>query len=98
MDAWCSPRWGLELTIRKINSRTSLDVGLLPTRVLAREISFQYKRNPARCQRTTVSGVTMRRECLPSRPKSPNDDPEELIEEADARARMSTLQNGELLA
>src|SRR6266481_762717 len=28
-----------------------------------REISFQYKRNPALCQRTTVSGVTTMRDC-----------------------------------
>jgi hypothetical protein len=27
------------------------------------EISFQYKRNPALCQRTTVSGVTTMRDC-----------------------------------
>ena len=51
---------GFWATIRKINSSTSLGVVLLPTRVLALEISLQYKRNPARCQRTTVSGVTSR--------------------------------------
>jgi hypothetical protein len=59
-----APQVGFSATIRKINSRTSFGVGLLPTRVLAFEISFQYKRNPARCQRTTVSGVTMMRDCL----------------------------------
>ena len=59
-----APQVGFSLTIRKIDSRTSFDVGLLPTRVLALEISLQYTRNPARCQRTTVSGVTMVRECL----------------------------------
>ena len=34
---------------------------------------------------------------LPSRPDPPSDYPEELIEEVKARARMSTLQHGELL-
>ena len=53
-----APQVGFSATIRKINSLTSLDVGLLPTGVLAREISRQYKRKPARCHRTTVSGVT----------------------------------------
>jgi hypothetical protein len=38
------------------------DVGLLPKRVLAFEINIQYTRNPARCQRTTISGVTLMRE------------------------------------
>jgi cytosine/adenosine deaminase-related metal-dependent hydrolase len=44
-------------------SRTSFDVGRLPTGLLTLEISFQYKRNPDLCQRTTVSGVTTRRDC-----------------------------------
>jgi len=34
---------------------------------------------------------------LPSRPDPPSDYPEELIEGAEARARMSTLQRDELL-
>jgi hypothetical protein len=34
---------------------------------------------------------------LPSRPDPPSDYPEELIEEAEARARISTLQRDELL-
>ena len=53
-------------TIRRINSRNSFDVGLLPTRVLTLEISLQYKRKPARCQRTTVSGVITMRDCVHS--------------------------------
>ena len=50
--------------MRKIKSRTSFDVGLLPTCVLAREISRQYKRKPARCHRTTASGVTTISDCF----------------------------------
>lgn len=43
------PRSGFSTTIRKINSRTSFGVGFLPTRALTLEVSFQYKRKPARC-------------------------------------------------
>ena len=59
-----APQVGFPATIRKINSRTSLDVCLLPTRFLTREISLQYARKPARCHRTTVSGVTMIKACF----------------------------------
>ncbi len=59
-----APQVGFSETIRKINSRTSFEVGLLPKRVLALEISLQYIWNPARCQRTTVSGLTIMRECF----------------------------------
>ena len=58
------PQVGLSATIRKISSRTSLGVGLLPTSLRTLEISLQYIRKPVRCQRTTVSGVTMRRDCF----------------------------------
>src|SRR6266404_8579162 len=40
-----------------------LYVGCLPTGLLTLQISFQYSRNPALCQRTTVSGVTTMRDC-----------------------------------
>jgi hypothetical protein len=46
-------------TMRKISSRRSLLVGFLPTTACLREIHFQYSSNPARCQRTTVSGCTI---------------------------------------
>src|SRR5258708_3728329 len=59
-----APQVGFSTTIRKINSRTSFGVGFLPTRVLTLEVSFQYTRKPARCQRSTVSGVTTRRACF----------------------------------
>ena len=57
-----APQVGLSATIRKISSRTSLGVGLLPTSLRTLEISLQYIRKPVRCQRTTVSGVTMMRD------------------------------------
>ncbi len=56
------PQVGLSATIRKISSRTSFGVGLLPTSVRTLEISLQYIRKPVWCQRTTVSGVTMIRD------------------------------------
>jgi hypothetical protein len=59
-----APQVGFSTPIRKINSRTSCGVCLLPTCVLALEISRQYKRKPARCHRTTVSGVTTIRDCF----------------------------------
>jgi hypothetical protein len=52
--------------MRKINFRTSLDSLFLPTCFLTFEIRLQYSRNPARCQRTTVSGVTTRRDFFQS--------------------------------
>src|SRR2546429_3591948 len=51
-------------TIRKISSRTSADSCFLPTCFFAFEIKLQYSRNPARCQRTTVSGLTSTRDCF----------------------------------
>ena len=59
-----APHVGFSRSIRKINSRISLDVCFLPTRFLTREISLQYERKLARCHRTTVSGVTMMRACF----------------------------------
>ena len=58
-----APHVGFSTTIRKINSRTSFDVCRRPTGLLTLEISFQYKRNPPLCQRTTVSGVTAMSDC-----------------------------------
>jgi|HubBroStandDraft_4_1064222.scaffolds.fasta_scaffold99547_1 hypothetical protein len=55
---------GFSATIRKINSRTSFGVCFLPACVRTLEIIFQYKRNPARCHRATVSGVTIMRFCF----------------------------------
>ena len=59
-----APQVGFSTTIRKINSRTSFGVGLRPTGPRTREISLQYMRKPARCQRTTVSGVTTMIDCF----------------------------------
>ena len=60
MNAWRSPRWVLNdhpedqflNLLRRLSSSDRLP-----------EISFQYKRNPALCQRTTASGLTTMRDC-----------------------------------
>ena len=44
--------------MRKIKARTSGLTRCLPPTRLARESHFQYSRKPARCQATTVFGVT----------------------------------------
>jgi hypothetical protein len=95
MDPWCSPV-GFSATIREINSRTTFDVGLLPTCFRTLEICRQYIRKPDRCQRTTVSGVTRMRESFQA-DQTLSDYPEKLIEQAEDRARMSTFQRDELL-
>src|SRR5258708_12322341 len=61
-----APQIGSSATMRKINSRTSFDNLFLPSCFLTFEIRLQYSRNPARCQRTTVSGVTTRRDFFQS--------------------------------
>ena len=92
-----APQVGFLATIRKINSRTSFGVCFLPTCVRMLEISLQYKRKPARCQRTPVSGVTNDEGLLPTRPDSPSNYPEEFIEEAEDRPWTAPLQHSELL-
>jgi hypothetical protein len=57
-----APQVGFSALIWRINRRTSLDIGLLPMGLF--EMNVQYKRNPAWCQRTTVSGVSTMRACF----------------------------------
>src|SRR5215475_7826524 len=59
-----APQVGFSAVIRKISSRTSLDSFFLPTCFLAFEIKLQYSRKPARCQPTTVLGLTSPRDCF----------------------------------
>ena len=55
---------GFSVTMRKMRSRTTLGVGLLPIGFLTFEINARYQRNPARCHRTTVLGVTTGSACF----------------------------------
>src|SRR5580700_5892996 len=50
--------------MRKIKARTSLLTRFRPPICLTLETHVQYKRNPARCQFTTVLGVIKTRGCL----------------------------------
>jgi hypothetical protein len=61
------------------------------------EISLQYIRKPARCQRTTVSGVTTRRACFHPDQTRRAITQKSLSRSPRTRARMSTLQYNELL-
>src|SRR5258708_2548695 len=61
-----APQVGFSATMRKMNFRTSLDRLFLAICFHTLEIRLQYMRNPARCQRTTVSGVTTRRDFFQS--------------------------------
>jgi len=56
-----APQVGFSATIRKIKTRISLLTLLRSPTRLTLEIHVQYKRNPARCQFTTVLGVTRTR-------------------------------------
>ena len=56
-----APQVGFSATIRKIRARTSLLTPFRPPTRRNLEIHVQYKRNPARCQFTTVRGVTKTR-------------------------------------
>src|SRR6476619_2537939 len=53
-----APQVGFSETIRKIKARTSLLTRFRPPTWLILETHVKYKRNPARCQFTTVLGVT----------------------------------------
>jgi hypothetical protein len=53
-----APQVGFSPAMRKIKARTSGLTRFLPSTRLAHESHFQYSRKPARCQATTVFGVT----------------------------------------
>ena len=56
-----APQVGFSVTMRKIEARISLLTGFRPPTRLTLESNLQYKRNPVRCQFTTVLGVTKTR-------------------------------------
>jgi len=56
-----APQVGFSATMRKIRARTSLLTRLPAPARLALETHVQYNRKPARCQLTTVLGVTKTR-------------------------------------
>src|SRR6516162_7466333 len=56
-----APQIGFSAAIRKIRARTSLLTPFRPPTRLNLEIHVQYKQKPARCQFTTLRGVTKTR-------------------------------------
>src|SRR5450631_3773407 len=58
VDAWCAPCGILRDHAKEISSRNSLLTHCPPALTHRRESHVQYSLNPARCQRTTVSGWT----------------------------------------
>src|SRR6267378_4275273 len=56
-----APQVGFSATIGKTKARTSLLTRFRPPTCLTLETHIQYKRDPARCQFTTVLGVTKTR-------------------------------------
>ena len=59
-----TPQAGFSAAMRTMSSRNSLPTHFLPARVGCRESHAQYNLNPARCQRTTVSGWTRIKACF----------------------------------
>ncbi len=93
-----APQVGFSVTMRKMRSRNSL---LVRTFFLherrCREIHFQYSLNPARCQRTTVSGWTIRSVCF-----HPGQNRRRMTQNSrsgtvKSRPRMPMCQHGKLL-
>src|SRR6266849_1584748 len=78
-----APQVGFSATIRKIKARTSLLRRFRPPTWLILETHVQYNRNPARCQFTTVLGVTKTRGCL---------HPEQFVQGSQSTARSLRVQ------
>src|SRR6201987_2561274 len=92
-----APQVGFSAIIRKISSQTSVDSFFLPTCFLAFEIKLQYSRKPARCQRTTVSGLTSTRDCFQAPQKTTGEYPEDFVNRSHPGSGMLALQHRQLL-
>jgi hypothetical protein len=79
-----------------MEARTSAAVTGLPTTLL-RDRKCQYRRKPFRCQRTTVSGFTIRRGFDHFDQQSAQHDPEQAVGTAQARPLGSAFQYNQLL-
>ena len=91
-----APQFGLSAFIRRINWRISpLTFGRPGRRNLER--NRQNSRNPARCQETTVSGLTMIRASVQSLPQTAERNPEQPIEVMQFGTGLLPLEDGELL-
>ena len=69
-----------------------------PTDLFSRlEIKLQYSRKPARCQQTTVSGLTKHESLLPSTPETAGKYPEDFVTRLHPGSGMLAFQHGQLL-
>ena len=88
---------GFSAAMRKIRSRTSREILLLPACFLILESMLQYRRKPAPCQPTTVSGATTSSDFFQSHQNRRARTPEELIESSQFGPPLTTLEHTELL-
>ena len=91
-----APQVGFSATIRKIKARTSLLIRFRPPTWLILETHLQYKRNPVRCQFTTVLGVTKTRACLHPDHHILNAIPEQFVQGSQSTARSLRVQRQQL--
>src|ERR1700693_3152183 len=91
-----APQVGFSATIRKIKARTSLLIRFRPPTWLILETHLQYKRNPVRCQFTTVLGVTKTRACLHPDHHILNAIPEQFVQGSQSTARSLRVQSQQL--
>src|SRR5260370_38284230 len=72
-----APQVGFSATIRNISSRISFEILSLPADLPIFERSRQYQRNPARCNRITLSGADENERLFPRGPKRTGKAPED---------------------
>src|ERR1019366_3472866 len=94
-----APQPGLSATIRKINARICWEIlRPPPTGFRTLQSMAQYSLKPNRCQRTTVSGRTIRSAFSPVSSEPASYDPEEFVDGSQRWPRLLALKDGELLA
>src|SRR5215467_13839780 len=91
-----APQVGFSAIIRKIGSRTSSASFFLSTCFLAFEIQLQYRRKPARCQPTTLSGLTSTRDCFQA-PQKRRANTQKILSTLPSGVGDACVQHGQLL-
>src|SRR5437899_11696581 len=91
-----APQVGFSATIRKIKARTSLLTRFRPPACLTLQTHVQYKRNPARCQFTTVLGVTKTRGFLHPDQNVLNATKNSFVQGSQPTARLLRVQSQQL--
>src|ERR1700730_17670293 len=91
-----APQVGFSATIRKIKARTSLLTRFRPPTWLILETHVQYKRNPARCQFTTVLRSDQDEGLPPPGPAHSQRNPEQFVQGSQSTARSLRVQSQQL--